>query len=231
MNKIDNRHILNIIIRSNISYQILLANSLPVFGLIFFSWNAYYIIAAYFLESIVIGFINIFKIGLSSKYFTGSKENPKGYFVIPFFIFHYGFFIFVQLTILNSVLSMSTTDFSYHSNSLIPNFIEFFSACFNQKGELLLVIFLVTHLFDFMFRYVRSKSFKNISTSKQMFEPYVRIFVQQFIVIFGAFMLFIVNSGTVLVVMLVLFKTCADLIMFNPELRELVMKKSSNSSQ
>jgi hypothetical protein len=207
--------------KSSITYQILLANLLPVFGIIFFNWDAYFIIGAYFLESIVIGLINVVKIYFTSRFAKVSDEySGKAYFIIPFFIAHYGFFVFVQITILSGILSSAGSDFDYHSTHFFPNFIDFFSACFQHGGKFLLISLLLTHLYDLIIRFIRPKHYYTIVPSQQMFEPYMRIFVQQFLVILGSVAILVFNSGIALVILLVIFKTTADIIAFNPVLNK-----------
>ena len=210
--------------RSTITYQVLFANLLPVSGVIFFHWNAYFIIGAYFLESVVIGVVNVVKLYYSSRFSKSTDEySGKGYFLILFFMLHYGFFVFVQITMLSGILSNSGSDFNYHSNHFFPNFYDFFSACFQSGGKLLLLSLALTHLYDLIIRFIRSKRYLDVSPSKQMIEPYMRIFVQQFLVILGSVAILIFNSGLILVILLVLFTMIADIIIYNPEINKKLL--------
>ena len=74
--------------------SLLIANAMPVWGVLFVGWDAFYIVLLYWTENIVVGFYNVLKI-----VFAGVSQ-PAAHlgklFLIPFFIVHYGGFTAVH---------------------------------------------------------------------------------------------------------------------------------------
>src|ERR1039458_5462902 len=94
------------------SVSIILWNLLPVACVLFLGWQPLYIFICYALETIVIGIFNIFK--MLTVYRYGLPDPPEqrgtgGLGMIPFFIFHYFFFVFGQLTLFFSVSAFKYT--------------------------------------------------------------------------------------------------------------------------
>ena len=48
-------------------FILILANSLPLLGILFFSWDVFSLLFLYWLETIVIGFFNVLKISLQNE--------------------------------------------------------------------------------------------------------------------------------------------------------------------
>jgi len=69
---------------------------------------------------------------------------------------------------------------------------------------------LVSHLFSFLFNYILQKEYIQVNVSDLMIAPYKRVFIQQFVIIIGAFLLMAFNSPTVFVFLLVLLKIVVD---------------------
>lgn len=84
------------------SIPIILWNLTPILGAIFLHWKPESVFICYALETIVIGIFNVFR--LTAVYYYGLPPAPDetgvtGLGIIPFFIFHYFFFVFVQLSL------------------------------------------------------------------------------------------------------------------------------------
>lgn len=87
------------------------ANMVPLWGVVFLDWDAFYIVLLYWCENLVIGFYNIVKMVLARPlsvaeaeklgdeaggeppvWATGIRYHVSKLFLIPFFAFHYGAF-------------------------------------------------------------------------------------------------------------------------------------------
>jgi hypothetical protein len=82
------------------------ANLVPVAGTLFWNWNAKEIFLVYCLETIIIGILNLVKMGIvtvvrktDTWYNQGSSTKQSGLFFMFFFIMHYGLFVAVQMGI------------------------------------------------------------------------------------------------------------------------------------
>jgi hypothetical protein len=73
---------------------LLVANAIPLFGVLFLGWDAFYIVLLYWTENLVVGFYNVLKMVFAAV------PHPIAHlgklFLIPFFIVHYGGFTAVH---------------------------------------------------------------------------------------------------------------------------------------
>ena len=192
---------------------LVLSNVITIFLAVYFSWSIMIILWSYWLQSIIIGFFNFFKI-LTLKDFStkGMKmsgvkgQPPQGtvkIFMAFFFAFHYGIF--------HLVYAMFLAGFSFASAGIsLANFGFVFVAG---------IIFFLNHLFSFFyFKNKQSKKKQNIG--KVMFFPYARIIPMHLTIIFGGIFL-ATGIGSAFVIILFLgLKTVADLVMHFIEHKE-----------
>ena len=122
---------------------LILANAVPIFGVLFLGWNAASILVLYWLESVVIGLLNIIKLLTA-----GGLNKIGGNIVLAiFFTFHYGLFTFGHGTFLVQTFealpimeSLRTggpllwTAISFIISHLISMFVNYYG-----KGEYLTV--------------------------------------------------------------------------------------------
>ena len=138
-------------------------------------------------------------------------------FMIPFFIVHYNGFVAVQFVfvVLFSAISMENPDASgfFSDIEFIDNFwgLSIFAAI----GALFF-----THGFSFFHNYVGKKEYLKTDISKLMFMPYKRIFLQQILVIGGAFLLVAFQIPNVFLFLLVGLKIAVDLFSHNKSHKE-----------
>lgn len=177
--------------------SLFLSNLLVIILAIVQSWETATVLWVYWMQSVIIGLFQFFRI-LSLKKFSTEKFTINNRPVLPspqtkiftafFFAFHYGFFHFIYAIFLFNFFTNQPLDFLY-----------LFTGGF---------IFFLNHLFSFYHnRIVDQQKVQNIG--QLMFSPYIRIVPMHLIVVFGA----ILGQST-LVIFLIL-KTLADLIMHN----------------
>ena len=111
------------------SIILVLANLIPLVGVVLYEWNVLEILLLYWTESVVIGLINVMRMiscqtdnilaGLGQ--YTGRKEMPPElqknippgalhaikFFIIPFFVLHYGGFCYGHLMAVTGFFSTS----------------------------------------------------------------------------------------------------------------------------
>ena len=168
------------------SLALILANTIPIFGVIFFGWDLFQIIFLYWLESGVIGFYNIIKMIVIS---------PKAsLFFVPFFIFHYGMFMAVHLFFIIFLFSPQQPLTSF---MILSPFIAL----------------IVSHGVSFLGNFVRGKEYQNaVLVVNQMIAPYIRIFLMQFTLIFGGIISLTLGTPVTALVILIGLKTLVDLL-------------------
>ncbi|MCW5909115.1 MAG: hypothetical protein KIS94_14715 [Chitinophagales bacterium] len=208
---------------------IVLWNLTPVLGVLLFEWQPVSVFICYALETIVIGIFNVFR--LTAVYYYGLPQKPdesgvSGLAVIPFFIFHYFFFVFVQLSIFFPLSGV---------NSFGPfgalNAIEKFMTIKSTNAAL--VAFVVSCAYSFITDFILTGAYTKKTMLEQMFEPYPRIFVQQFVVILGSMVFSLTGNGWFILVIFIAFKMYLDLLLKDADLiawaREQAAKEKPDS--
>jgi hypothetical protein len=163
------------------------------------------ILFVYFLETIIIGVFNALKMFCSIHF-----GKSGGYGLILFFLFHYGFFIAIQ-----SIFAFAL--FSIEGNSIFGepfNILENYGIILNladMKYALPAIIF--THVGKFFSDFIQNKKYLKFSATEIMTKPYLRIFVQQFVVIISFFFMVFGKAGIIAAMLLILFRLVIDLVM------------------
>ena len=184
---------------------LLATNALTLFGVLVLGWQARQVVLLYFIESILIGIFNLPRI-LASTTPKTAPQRPGVYkgdtslaariALAVFFMFHYGLFMGVQSGIMSSMLDVS---------------LDMLNAPDLQVTVLLLI---GLQTYDFIAFY-RQRPTKRADPSLQMFRPYGRVFVQQFVVIFGAWIsLGLPQGGQIgFLILLVVCRVIAELVL------------------
>lgn len=186
------------------SITLILANLIPLFGVLFLGWEPLSIFVIYVLESVIAGVFHVVK--MLSVYFGNRKvalrKQPgdtgvAGFGLIPFFIVHYFFFIFIQCTLFFAFAGIGKDTFSPFR--LIENFKPYIYSETGWAVGGILLSYAVSYAMDFML----NGEFARVSLSQLFFRPYKRIFVQQFVVLAGGFIfilfsLFLPKAGLLL---------------------------------
>ncbi len=203
---------------------LILVNLVPLYGVWFLGWDANRIFLFYCLETILIGVFNVFKmltvIIWGKKVTAKPKEELTGffrYFMVVFFIFHYGFFVFVQTQLffaISNVMESRSFGISYEKvwNTL------------GAEGHLLLGLFASYYLLDLLFNFINNGKYKTAVLEELMFLPYVRIFVQQLVVIAGGFFLML-NANSAFILVFIGIKIVIEILSANGHL-EAYLKKN-----
>jgi hypothetical protein len=196
---------------------ILVLNAVPLYGAIFLHWDALSIILVYVAETILVGAIHMVK--MTALYFM-NRNNPKalaverhnsgvtGAGLIPFFLIHFGFFVVIQMVVFSG-FSRGLNVSEAIQKLLSSNFKYALAAIFITKitvliGELFWDPEAETKLPDDVF-----------------FEPYPRIFVQQFMVILGGFFSIFNGSFMAYALVLIAIKTIVDILVANVSLKTI----------
>ena len=173
------------------------------------------IVMAYFLETIIIGIVNVFKM---YKVISTNPKGEKEYGLILFFLVHYTFFIAIQLIFVFAFLEMNDPNIKEPFN-----LIENISYTMSLKGmTLVLTSILIYNLADYYINFITPKVYKKTTAAKIFSMPYPRIIIQQFAVILGgAFMIF--SYGVLgVAILLILFRTGIELLFIgNSKILEL----------
>ncbi len=191
-------------------FLLILVNLIPLYGVWFEGWDAKEIFIVYCLETVIIGVVNVVKMACITIFVrkkdvweSNSNTMQSGWFFIFFFIIHYGFFVFVQTQIFFGVSRMIPDGSMVMKYAKIPELL-------GHNGKLMLLIFIAYYTAQSVFSFFSSGTYKTISLGRQMFEPYMRIFVQQFVVILGS-MFLTFGAGKIFILVFVIAKIFFEL--------------------
>jgi hypothetical protein len=195
--------------------------------------DALTIVFAYFLETIIIGMLHVIKLWLCVKYgkedTSKSQNGVSGFGIIPFFMIHYGMFVAIQ-----SIFAFGFFDSKIPEIKSGFNLIENYSYLLSQEGiQIIVASLFITNLGYFYNNFLSQKKFKDYKPSSLFFKPYVRIFVQQFVVILAGFFFVITAADMAAALLLIGFRLIIDLSIVSIRKDsmpfESYVKKQSNS--
>ena len=107
---------------------LLVANAVPLFGVLFLKWDAFYVVLLYWAENLVIGFYNVLKMAFVKA--SHPAEHLGKLFMIPFFMVHYGGFTAVHGFFILAIFSKDQQG-SPMGNESWPCFFVFLQLLFN----------------------------------------------------------------------------------------------------
>ena len=103
------------------------ANVVPLFGAIFWGWEAFNIVLLYWAENLAVGFYNILKIAFAKVPHPSAHLGKL--FLIPFFTVHYGGFTAVHGVFVLALFKKEEPSFS--SGESWPCFLVFVQMLIN----------------------------------------------------------------------------------------------------
>ena len=188
-------------------WSLIIANLIPVIGVLFLNWNAKEVFLVYCLETIIIGCFTLLKMlitGLVKKkddwHNQGSVSKQPFWFFMLFFLVHYGLFVAVQMGIFFAVSGIG-------DQYGVP-FFNFFSqwpSMLTNDAYIMLGVFIVSYGFRLTTDFILSGDYKTSSIGYLMFQPYGRIFIQQVTVILGSMFLSF-GTGKIFILVFALIK-------------------------
>jgi hypothetical protein len=192
---------------SRSDYFIIAANLIPVYGVLFEGWSATEIFLIYCLETILIGVFNLIKMGIvtsvrkTDTWYNGpSRTNQHGLFFMIFFLIHYGMFVAIQMGIFFSVSGIAKgSDIGFFS------FFYKWPQLLGDNSYIMLAGFIISYGFGMVYNFILPGVYKTVSMSLLLFQPYIRIFIQQFAVILGSIFLTF-GAGKVFIVIFAVIK-------------------------
>lgn len=110
-------------------------------------------------------------------YVKGEKKS----FTILFFIFHFNFFILIQSIFVIVLIGDNTT--SGTGTDIGKGLHNLFALFANRDFKIGLLLILISQGIAVYKNFIKPKLYRHTDLEKLMFEPYKRIFVQQFAVI------------------------------------------------
>ena len=200
---------------------LIVANAIPLFGVLFLGWNVWTILTIYWLENGVVGVLNILKMaraagpeptGRAAALYNGrpvgSLPDPKAV-LIPFFIVHYGIF-----WVVHGIFVLTLPQFQAFGDES--------AGLTSDPGAVLIVLggLFISHYASYRLNYIGRGEYLRTSVSRQMGAPYGRLFVLHLTILVGGMAIAFTGASSAAVLILVLLKTGLDLGLHLNEHRE-----------
>ena len=180
-----------------------LFNLVPIAGVLFWGWSAFALIFLYWLENVVIGGRTLLSMAITG---VANRMKPAGLLVFcVFFTVHYGLFCFGHGTFVVSMFANEAG--GAHMLDLPGAARELFSQQSNLVwGLASIVLWQTVLLILFVVRGEPAKS----NPLALMAAPYPRIIILHLAILFGGFLLILMNEPLAGLVVLTLVKTAFD---------------------
>ena len=194
---------------------LVLANLIPLFGVLRLEWDVGSIVVLYWAENIVIGLYTVIKLLLAAGF--------KGLFHVLFFTVHYSGFCGIH-----GFFVLSLTDFGGTQPAMMPAadwpgplvFPQMLLNVFRQvlaaaPDALLWAIaaLLLSHGISFVLNYIGNRENEGQTTNKIMTAPYKRIVILHIAIIAGGFLVMHLGSPIGLLIALVALKITMDIML------------------
>lgn len=214
----------------------IIANLVPVYGVWFLGWSAIDAFIVYALETLLVGFLTLLKLGVMTLskgkdkwYNNGATTEVSGIFFMIFFTLHYGLFAAVQSTLFSQSAGITPP------GSGMMHFFFHWYTYINKDIAIMLGGFLVSNIARDFIPFIATNAYKQVSMMRVMFQPYGRIFIQQLTVILGSMLLsFGWGKGFILIFALsrILFEVYFDFNkILDKTMVELEKAKGENSAE
>jgi len=172
------------------------ANLIPVFGVLFLGWDVGSILLLYWLESVVIGALNVPKI-------LASRGRPVGkVFDSAFFSLHFGGFCAGHAMFLKEMFELDIS-----------------LAALLGLGSLSLAAgsLFLSHFISMLVNFFGRQEYNKRRSREQMFVPYGRVVIMHVTILFGGILAQQFGAPVFALIILIGIKTAIDLIAHTKE--------------
>jgi hypothetical protein len=197
---------------------LIIANLVPLYGLFTLKWQVFPILLLFWIENIIVGIFNVFKMLIASPANPGSWLAKV--FLIPFFCFHYGMF-----TLVHGVFVFGFFGGYFTSGASFPDEGSLFKAISDSQLGWAILALLLSHTVSFAVNYVGKGEYKNASLQGLMGQPYSRVVLLHLTIIIGGFLVMALGSPVFALLILVLLKIFIDIQSHVREHKKYVEKK------
>lgn len=216
------------------SIALVLANLVPLAGVVWLDWRVFDVLMLYWAENVVIGLVNVMRMiaSRSGPLVPGLNEDAVSLqltetqrttlsrvskasrlFIIPFFIVHYGMFCFGHYTAVVSLFSDEVTT----AGSRGIFFGSSVADVWQSPLWIGVVAIAISHLISFVFNFIGSGEYQRTSLSQLMRRPYGRIIALHITVIAGGFFVTVLGNPLWALLVLIVMKSAFDLRMHEKE--------------
>ncbi len=197
---------------------LIIANTLPIYGVIVLGWDAFSIVLLYWAENLIIGFYNILK--MTVAFAVNPLRNLGKLFMIPFFIIHYGGFVAIHGMFVFLLFGKDKGGSTLNTGHAWPCFLVFLQLlvgiiwrCWTtipKDMKFVFVSLFLSHGVSFVRNYLLGGEYKTSSQKDLMAQPYYRIVVMHIAILAGGIFTGMIGSPVGVLVVLIALKTIID---------------------
>ncbi len=190
--------------------SLLLANLVPLVGVLAFGWDLGAIMLLFWAESGIIGFYALLRLGYVAGW--------SAVFLGPFFLVHFGGFMVGHLLFIYTLFIQGMNADGTIAAGGDAGLMESLSTVFGPLYPALLALFL-SHGISFFTNFLRRREYAGRDPAEQMKEPYKRIVVMHVSIIFGGWFILTLGAPVWALLLLVGLKTGVDVVAHRKEHR------------
>ncbi len=175
---------------------LIIANLVPIAGMIFLGWNLSDVMVLYWAESAVIGFFNLCKIAVIGHWMALLAG--------PFFLGHFGGFMSIHFLFIYTLFVRGLQGGNGSDGELAD-----VAQLFVNLWPALAALF-VSHAFSFLKNFLGRHEYRGRTLLNQMKEPYSRIIFMHLVLIFGGGLTIILGELTPVLLIVIGLKIFFD---------------------
>ncbi len=184
---------------------LILANLVPLYGVLFLDWQVFPILLLFWMENVIIGVFNVFKMLLARPKEPGQWVSKV--FMIPFFCFHYGMFTLVH----GIFIFVLFGGYGYKGASM-PDELSVWDAIGGFQLVWAILALVCSHGTSFVLNYIGKKEYMTANLNGLMGQPYGRVVILHITIIAAGFLLAALDSPELGLVLLLVLKTFIDIL-------------------
>lgn len=175
---------------------LVIANVVPLAGVLFFGWDLGDIMVLYWLESGVIAFYTVLKIAIVGK--------VAALVAAPFFVGHFGGFMAGHFLLIYALFLRG------NSGGWAPGYAAELSAIFAPIWTSIAALF-ISHGISSSTNFLGQREYEGATVSGLMAAPYHRVMVMHLTLIVGGWIILLIGMPTGALAVLLMLKTALDL--------------------
>jgi len=183
---------------------LLLANAVPLLGVVFSHWTVFSVVLLYWCENVVVGAFNVLRMLCAQP--RNAPLWAGKLFLIPFFMFHYGMFTFVHGIF---VFTLFGGGLAHADRGLTPHGL--LDALRQANLGYAVLALVASHGVSFFHNYLWGGEYSRVGLDRLMTRPYARVLVLHLTILGGGFLVLLLRSPLPALVVLIVLKTAIDL--------------------
>jgi hypothetical protein len=184
------------------------ANLVPLFGVLLWDWDVFFLLLLFWSENVVIGIFGIARLIVARV----SDSGMGGLFLPLFFLVHYGGFMFGHFMVLFSLYSGHL-----EKGGTPAGPADYYGILAENLRWVAVLALFVSHGWSFVENYMGKREHERLTPGQAMALPYRRMFITHIALIAGGF--FLVERGQPLggLVLLIAMKIALDVFFHRRE--------------